>query len=98
VDWEVIHVLGHQYVYSSINAESDAPADPANGNELGQVADMNVEDTKKAIDAASNALPAWSRTTAKVIFNWFPPVTQLMLTPETGKTRYYAETLQTNDG
>ena len=42
--------------------------DPANGNELGQVADMNVEDTKKAINAASNALPAWSKTTAKVTF------------------------------
>jgi succinate-semialdehyde dehydrogenase / glutarate-semialdehyde dehydrogenase len=48
--------------------ESDGMTDPANGNELGQVADMNVEDTKKAIDAASNALPAWSKTTAKVTF------------------------------
>jgi len=47
-------------------AESDGMADPANGKELGQVADMNVGDTKKAISAASEALPAWSRTTAKV--------------------------------
>jgi succinate-semialdehyde dehydrogenase/glutarate-semialdehyde dehydrogenase len=46
--------------------ESDSMTDPANGNELGQVADMNVEDTKLAINAASNALPAWSKTTAKV--------------------------------
>jgi acyl-CoA reductase-like NAD-dependent aldehyde dehydrogenase len=65
----LICVLGHQYVYSSSqNGESNDMIDPANGNELGQVADMNVEDTKKAINAASNALPAWSKTTAKVIF------------------------------
>jgi acyl-CoA reductase-like NAD-dependent aldehyde dehydrogenase len=40
--------------------------DPSTGKELGQVAEMTVEDTKKAISAASEAFETWSRTTAKV--------------------------------
>jgi delta 1-pyrroline-5-carboxylate dehydrogenase len=40
--------------------------DPSTGQELGQVAEMTVEDTKKAISAASEAFETWSRTTAKV--------------------------------
>jgi succinate-semialdehyde dehydrogenase/glutarate-semialdehyde dehydrogenase len=40
--------------------------DPSTGKELGQVAEMTVEDTKKAISAASDAFESWSRTTAKV--------------------------------
>lgn len=69
---------------------------PANGNELGQVADMDVEDTKKAIDAASNALPAWSKTTAKerhdILLKLFKLMTDnsedlgRLITLENGKT------------
>lgn len=44
----------------------DLLLDPANGNKLGQVAEMTVDDTKKAIAAADEALHSWSRTTAKV--------------------------------
>jgi hypothetical protein len=40
--------------------------DPSTGEELGQLPEMTVEDTKKAIAAASEAFPSWSQTTAKV--------------------------------
>ncbi|WFD05405.1 hypothetical protein MVES1_000735 [Malassezia vespertilionis] len=33
--------------------------------EIGQVPNQDAEDTKRAIDAASDAFPAWSKTTAK---------------------------------
>lgn len=39
--------------------------DPSTGKELGQVAEMTVDDTKKAISAASKAFETWSKTTAK---------------------------------
>jgi len=43
-----------------------ALADPATNEELGTVPEMGLEETKEAIEAASKAFPAWSRTTAKV--------------------------------
>jgi succinate-semialdehyde dehydrogenase/glutarate-semialdehyde dehydrogenase len=39
--------------------------DPATGEEIGKVPDMNVEDAKEAIDIASASFKTWSRTTAK---------------------------------
>ncbi|PSJ45098.1 NAD-dependent succinate-semialdehyde dehydrogenase [Zobellella taiwanensis] len=48
---------------------------PANGDMLGRVPDMGVDDTKAAIDAASQALAAWSATgpkeRARLLRNWF---------------------------
>ncbi|KIM29643.1 hypothetical protein M408DRAFT_328857 [Serendipita vermifera MAFF 305830] len=75
---------------------SFAVQNPANGKELGQVADMGVDDTKRAIDAASNALPAWSKTTAKerhdILMKFFKLMTEnsedlgRLITLENGKT------------
>jgi len=46
-------------------------ADPATNEELGTVPEMSLEETKQAIEAASKAFPAWSRTTAKVCPNLY---------------------------
>ena len=46
-------------------------SDPATFEELGTVPDMGVGETRQAIEAADRALPAWSRTTAKVRFAYF---------------------------
>jgi len=69
--------------------------DPATGDELAAVPDLGTEDTKRAIAAAVNALPAWSAKTAKeravILRRWFDLITaetenlaQLM-TSEQGK-------------
>jgi succinate-semialdehyde dehydrogenase/glutarate-semialdehyde dehydrogenase len=39
--------------------------DPASGTEIARVPDMGVAETKRAIEAASRAFPAWRRKTAK---------------------------------
>ena len=58
--------------------ESDVTFDvinPADGEVIGSVADFGAEETTKAIDAASRALPDWSRLTAKaraaILKAWF---------------------------
>lgn len=40
--------------------------DPATTEELGAVADLGVDETKAAIEAANKAFKSWSRLTAKV--------------------------------
>ncbi|KAG6846125.1 hypothetical protein H0H93_015872, partial [Arthromyces matolae] len=47
------------------NGETISVTNPATNEELGTVPDMGLLETKEAIDAASRAFPAWSRTTAK---------------------------------
>ncbi|KAF5387701.1 hypothetical protein D9615_000736 [Tricholomella constricta] len=47
------------------NGEKISVTNPATLEELGTVPDMGLSETKEAIDAASRAFPAWSRTTAK---------------------------------
>jgi len=53
--------------------------DPATGAELATVPDLGAEDATRAIDAASQAFPAWSAKTAKeraaVLRRWFDLVT-----------------------
>jgi len=72
-----------------------AVTDPATGAELAAVPDLGPEDARRAIDAAANALPAWSAKTAKergtILRRWFDLITaetetlaQLM-TSEQGK-------------
>ena len=39
---------------------------PANGNLIGEVDDLNAADVKLAIDAAYNAFQGWKSKTAKV--------------------------------
>jgi succinate-semialdehyde dehydrogenase/glutarate-semialdehyde dehydrogenase len=52
-----------------------AVRDPATGERLSDVADFDPADTKLAIDAASGALPAWRKKTAKeraqIMRRWF---------------------------
>jgi len=40
--------------------------DPANGTEIARFPDMGIKETDKAIQAAKQAFPSWSKTTAKV--------------------------------
>jgi len=69
--------------------------DPATGQEIGRVPNLGAAETKRAIDAAEAALPAWSGKTAKeraqILRRWFDlvvadaePLAQLM-TAEQGK-------------
>ncbi len=49
--------------------------DPANGEIVGSVPSVDVDETRRAIDAAARALPAWRATTAKersaILRRWF---------------------------
>jgi succinate-semialdehyde dehydrogenase/glutarate-semialdehyde dehydrogenase len=69
--------------------------DPATGAEIARVPNLGAAETRKAIDAAEAALPAWSKKTAKeraqILKRWFDlviadtePLAQLM-TAEQGK-------------
>ncbi|UAB73900.1 NAD-dependent succinate-semialdehyde dehydrogenase [Vibrio sp. SCSIO 43132] len=63
----------------SASGTTFAVLDPANGNQLGTVPEMGVEETLVAISAAHAAFSTWSKTTAKqraeCLMNWY----QLML-------------------
>lgn len=52
---------------------------PASGAVITQVPDMNAEDTRRAIDAAKAAQPAWAALTAKErsnkLYSWFAAIT-----------------------
>lgn len=72
-----------------------AVADPATGQQIGQVPDTGEEDTRRAIDAAERALPAWRAKTAaersRILRRWFDLMIAhqedlaLILTSEQGK-------------
>ncbi|TEB30017.1 succinate-semialdehyde dehydrogenase [Coprinellus micaceus] len=47
------------------SGEKIVVTNPATDEELGTIPEMGVDETKEAIEAAKNAFPAWSRTTAK---------------------------------
>jgi succinate-semialdehyde dehydrogenase / glutarate-semialdehyde dehydrogenase len=69
--------------------------DPATGRHIADVADMGVAETRRAIDAAARALPAWRAKTAKeraaVLRRWFDLIIAntddlaLLMTTEQGK-------------
>jgi succinate-semialdehyde dehydrogenase / glutarate-semialdehyde dehydrogenase len=52
-----------------------AVTNPANGQTIVHVPDMGVAETRRAIDAASRAMPAWKKKTAKersnILRKWF---------------------------
>ena len=60
---------------SSSKHETIEVDNPATGGVLGSVPKLGVEDTKRAIDAANRAFPAWRRKTAKeravILRRWF---------------------------
>jgi succinate-semialdehyde dehydrogenase/glutarate-semialdehyde dehydrogenase len=72
-----------------------AVTDPASGSKIVEVADMGVAETRRAIDAAARALPAWRAKTAKergaVLRRWFELILAhtedlaLLMTTEQGK-------------
>jgi succinate-semialdehyde dehydrogenase / glutarate-semialdehyde dehydrogenase len=85
-------LIGGEWVTAK---ETFAVLDPATGTEIARVPNLGAAETKKAIDAAEAALPAWSNKTAKeraqILKRWFDlviadtePLAQLM-TAEQGK-------------
>ena len=75
-----IGLLKHQgYIdgawVSADHGRTYAVEDPATGAEIGQVADMGGEETRRAIAAAEAAWPAWRKKTAKeraaILRRWF---------------------------
>jgi len=69
--------------------------DPATGQTIAELSDMGVAETKRAIDAAARALPAWRAKTAKeraaILRRWYELVLAhaedlaLLMTTEQGK-------------
>ncbi|HTV88526.1 MAG TPA: aldehyde dehydrogenase family protein, partial [Stellaceae bacterium] len=59
----------------AIDRETIAVKNPATGETLGSVPKMGVEETRRAIEAADRALPAWRAKTAKeraqILRRWF---------------------------
>ncbi|MFZ4757872.1 MAG: NAD-dependent succinate-semialdehyde dehydrogenase [Burkholderiaceae bacterium] len=72
-----------------------AVTDPASGETICEVADLGAAETRRAIDAAARALPAWRARTAKdrgaVLRRWFDLIVAhtedlaLLMTREQGK-------------
>ncbi|ORX78975.1 succinate-semialdehyde dehydrogenase [Basidiobolus meristosporus CBS 931.73] len=56
--------INGKFVGASTN-QRFAVKDPATGEVIGEVPEMDVTDCKKAIDVASNTLKTWKKTTAK---------------------------------
>lgn len=82
-----------------VNADSGKTFDvrnPANGEVIAQIADAGADETRRAIEAAERALPAWRDKTAKeranILRKWFELVMEnqadlaAILTAEQGKT------------
>jgi succinate-semialdehyde dehydrogenase/glutarate-semialdehyde dehydrogenase len=79
----------------AINKTTYAVRNPANNNILANVPDFGTEETRKAIDAANNALPRWRKKTAKersqLLRKWFDLIMESqedlarILTAEQGK-------------
>ena len=77
------------------SGEVFAVTDPASGETLCEVADLGAAETRRAIDAAARALPAWRARTAKdrgaVLRRWFDLIVAhtedlaLLMTSEQGK-------------
>ena len=78
------------------NGKSFAVTDPVSGAEITRVADLGVEETRRAVDAAARAYPAWRAKTAKeraaVMRRWYDLVMQsqedlaVLMTSEQGKS------------
>ncbi|MBB3998027.1 NAD-dependent succinate-semialdehyde dehydrogenase [Aureimonas pseudogalii] len=85
--------LGGEWI--AAGARSFAVTDPYDGAVIADLPDLGVEETRRAIDAAAAALPAWSKTPAKVrsvvLKRWFDLVIEnaddlaAILTAEQGK-------------
>jgi succinate-semialdehyde dehydrogenase/glutarate-semialdehyde dehydrogenase len=77
------------------NGENFGVSNPATGEHLGTVPNMGAAETRRAIEAANAAWPAWRKKTAKeratVLRKWFDLITEnaadlaLLMTTEQGK-------------
>lgn len=72
--WQTQGHIDGQWVASD-SGKTFAVVDPATGEHLADVPDMGAAETRRAIDAANAALPAWRAKTAKeranVLRKWF---------------------------
>ena len=86
--------IGGEWV--SANSKKTFPVtNPADGSEIIQVPDLGKDETRRAIEAARDAFPAWSEKTAKeranILKEWFRLIMAnqedlaLLLTTEQGK-------------
>ncbi len=77
------------------NGETIAVTNPATGEHIGTIPNLGAAETKRAIEAANAAWPAWRKKTAKdraaVLRKWFDLITEnaddlaLLMTTEQGK-------------
>ncbi|KAI8379198.1 Aldehyde/histidinol dehydrogenase [Radiomyces spectabilis] len=70
--------INNEWVLSH-NAEAKFPVyDPATGEEIGQLPEMDIKDTQRAIQAASAAFPLWAQQTGKerhdLLKKWYDAV------------------------
>ncbi|KAG0068262.1 succinate semialdehyde dehydrogenase NADP+ linked [Linnemannia elongata] len=67
--------IDNEFITTSNSGKHFAVYDPANGTEIARFPDMGIEETDKAIQAAKQAFPSWSKTTAKerstILRNWY---------------------------
>ena len=87
--------IGGQWTAAD-SGKSFAVTDPATGAEITRVPDLGVEETRRAVDAAARAYPAWRARTAKeraaVMRRWHDLIMQnqedlaVLMTCEQGKS------------
>jgi len=83
-----------------IGEASLSVVDPSTGMSLGEVAELNADDARRAVEAAEAALPAWRALTAgersRILRRWFDIIVDaqedlaLILTSEQGKPLHEA--------
>src|ERR1700687_6156233 len=82
IDGEWVDAVGRQTI---------PVKNPANGETLGTVPKMGAEETRRAIEAADRALPAWRARTAKeraqILRRWF----DLMMAKQDGLATLLAD-------
>ncbi len=86
--------IGGEWLNSRTN-KTFSVTNPADGKEIAKVADLGAAETLQAIDAATVALPAWRKKTAKersqILKKWFELITThqedlaILMTCEQGK-------------
>ncbi len=69
--------IGGQWV-GAASGKTFAVVNPANGETIGHVPDMNEKDATAAVDAAEKAFPAWRALTgkerSKILYQWYQSI------------------------
>ncbi|KAF9928291.1 succinate semialdehyde dehydrogenase NADP+ linked [Linnemannia zychae] len=67
--------INNELITDPASGKHFAVYDPAKGTEIARFPDMGIEETEKAIQAAKQAFPSWSKTTAKersnILRKWY---------------------------